>query len=179
MDVKDLTLSNKYAKAYLNVFEKDINDQVYWNLKSACEFLETNSSIKILFSLPKSVLTVKNELIDEFVENFNLPKSLKNLILLLVKDNRAILLKDVLNSIADEYQERINGMVFNISSSHKLTSSTLDVLKNFLENKTNKKIMYTYNIDKELIAGIRMQSNTLMWEHSVRRQLENIKKILN
>ena len=62
-----------------------------------------------------------------------------------------------------------------ISSSHDITQQDLDAIERFLVNQTGLSIIYTYAIDKKLIAGIRLQSNTLLWECSINKQLTQIK----
>jgi len=70
-------------------------------------------------------------------------------------------------------------MIFNITSSHHLDISDLEIIEKFLAFKTGKKIISHHNLNKKLIAGIRLESNTLLWEYSIYKQCETLRKQFN
>jgi len=58
----------------------------------------------------------------------------------------------------------------------KIDNQNLETIKKFLAHKTEKKIISDYKIDKSIVAGIRLQSSTLLWEYSVYKQCETLRK---
>ena len=69
-------------------------------------------------------------------------------------------------------------MEFSVLSAHDLDKKELTTIQHFLEEKTKKTIIYNHKINKDLIAGIRLLSNTLLWEHSIAQQLRDAEQLL-
>lgn len=178
MSIKNSVIAKRYAVAYLNIFLHKLNDQDLFKIKTAYDFLIAHDQIFFLLTLPNISLSDKTNLIDLFLEKFNLSFDLKKIFLLLVKDNRISLLKDVFKIIIDLYQIRKNIIIFDISSSDPLDKNDMDIIMKFLYKNTNNDILPIYRIDKSLIAGIKLQSDSFLWECSIRKQLASTKKLL-
>ena len=178
MNKNNIIIAKKYATAFFNLYSSEINEQVFWNIKSARLFLEKNDDILLYFSLPNIPLVIKAEGINLFLKKLNLLEEFKNLMILLIKGNRVFLFKEILRSLCLIFQEKTNTILFKITSSYSLREDDLKLLGSFLCHKTGKKIISQYKVDKNLIAGIRMQSSTLLWEYSVRKQLHKAKQSL-
>jgi len=128
--------------------------------------------------LPNISLYDKNNFIDIFLKKFDLNDSLKKIIFLLIKHGRILILKDLFQELINIYQIKKNIMIFDISSSIKLENNESDIILSFLSQKTKKKILPIYKIDKDLISGIKLQSGTFLWESSIRKQLTRVKQLL-
>jgi len=178
MNIKDSVVAKRYAIAYLNLSLENLNDQDLLKIRVAYDFLVDNREAFFLLTLPNISLSDKTYLIDIFLKKFNLSFDLKNLFLLLVEHNRIYLLKDILKAIIDDYQARRNIMIFDISSSNYLDKNDIDVISKFLYKNTKNEILPIYKIDKTLIAGIKLQSGSFLWEYSIKKQLAGTKKLL-
>ena len=94
---------------------------------------------------------------------------------MLINDKRAGLFDFVLKQITLLYKRRNKILSFTISTAHPLTQEAVESVKQFLERVTGCDIIYEYKIDKSLIAGMRLQSETLLWEHSVKKNLQCVR----
>jgi F0F1-type ATP synthase delta subunit len=47
-----------------------------------------------------------------------------------------------------------------------------------LEKKSDKKIRAVSKVDKRLIAGIRVQSATILWEYSIMKKLRDAQQVV-
>lgn len=139
--------------------------------------LEKDNDILMYFSLPGIPVSVKSQGIDLFLKKLDLPE-FKKLMMLLIKQNRVFLFNEILKSLCLIFQKKTNTILFKVTSSFSLQHSDLDILHKFLAYNTGKKIMLKHTIDKNLIAGIKMQSGSLLWEYSIRKQLYNAKQSL-
>jgi F-type H+-transporting ATPase subunit delta len=173
---KELVLSQKYATAFLNLYADKINENVLLNIQKTYFFLMSHLDTQSLLSLPNLEQKEKDTIISLFLNKFGLIEEFKFLINLLIKQNRIVLLKDIFKSIFFKYQQKTNCIVFEISTANHLEDKDLQIIYKFLEFKTKKKIIPNYNVDKSLIAGISMKSDTLLWEYSVRKQLHTMKQ---
>ncbi len=62
-----------------------------------------------------------------------------------------------------------------MSSRSPLDEKSMHGIKIFLQNKTGATVLARFCTDSNLIAGIRMQSDELQWEHSIAKQLKQIR----
>lgn len=169
-----LIIAKRYAHAFLNVFSLSSVDLK--KLKSAIEFLKQHPEITTFLKIPLLDPRIKCEALKEtLVKNFELPSAFDAIIDLLVQKKRSELLLLVLEQIKCDYQEQHAIQQFSISSSAELSPEQKKVLENYLTAATGATIITDYDIDRLLIAGIRMQSEELQWEYSIAKQLKKIR----
>lgn len=169
-------VAKKYAQAFCNVFATTLSDDDFLTLCKAAQFFEDNKELLFFLGWHSIGQAEKIKALHNVFEHFGLSgKPYHALIALLAADKRTYLIQDVLSSICKLYQRHKNIGIFTITSSHELSSEALKTLEEYLAKHTGQVIMYSYSIDKNLIAGIRMQSDTALYEYSIRKQLEQIK----
>lgn len=177
IDQSSQFVCRKYAQAMLNVFSKQFKSTDVDQMRNMSEYLRIHHSSILLLSMPVFSLKKKQQFMYEIAEHFSLDHLLKRLIDLLIHDKRIFLLADILKIMGQLYRERENVLEFSISSYPKISTHDLEVIKEFLANSTGCAIIYTDYEDKNLIAGIRMQSATYLWEFSIAQQLRNVRKL--
>ena len=178
MNINEVILSRKYATAFLNLFIDKLSITDYDTIVRTAAFLKEEPTLVSYFKLPR-VGAVKKKVIAALFEEFKLPPTLKKLTDLLVQDQRLFLLPQVLKSMVQLYRQRKGIMAFEVTSSYTLTQKQLETIKDLLAAKTRKHIEYEYKVDNELIAGIRLQSDTVLWEYSIARQLAEAQRLLS
>lgn len=178
MTIDAIPLARKYATAFLNVFIDTISIQDYCALEALKTFLTEHADLIAILKLNVISREKKIQYIEMLFEQSGLPaSSYKKLVALLADDQRLYLIVDVVKQIELLYRMRRNIEEFAIHSSHKLAKEQLEQIKNFLSQKINKHIIYKYQYNKRLIAGIRLQSDVLLWEYSIARQLRDLQRI--
>jgi len=178
MNNKDI-IARKYAKAFLNLYEDQISIKHLNNIRKLEQFFYSHKKIIYFLSIPNILATTKEKLLSELFQKFNLEALLQPLINLLSNNKRLFLINDILKHIKLLYKEYNNIMRFAIISSHEMIPQDIEIIEKFLAYKANKTVISTYKIDKELIAGIRLQSSTLLWEYSIHKQYETLRKQFN
>ncbi len=177
MNLENAVLARKYAQVFLDKAGSSFTIDDYKQLSSVKNFLTNNR--RILFLLNISTLEKAVPQVAAYIsQQFNAKQTMQKLIALLVKQRRALLLPDILHHIADLYEEFNNILYFTIKSSHPLNDNELDTVVQFLTNKSNKRIVYEYQQDSRLIAGISLTSSTRGWEYTVEGALEKLKQVL-
>lgn len=172
-----LIIARRYAQAFLNVFA--MTDLEIKKLQNAIEFLKQNPEIGVFLKIPLLDPQIKRDALKQsIVEKFDLPKSFELIVEALVRKKRSELLLLVLEQIRNSYQEQHNIQLFTISSSSALTDEQKKILEQYLVDATGATITTHFTIDKKLIAGIRMGSDELQWEHSIAQQLKKIRASL-
>ncbi len=171
-------LARKYAQACINIFLDQINDQDCQNIKQAKQFLRVNHKIILLLGVPSLDFAEKKQALDLFADHFELPEVIKKLLFQLLKDNRTELMHEVLRALYRLYNESKKIMAFEITSSHQISDHDIGIIECFLAHTTKRVIIYEYKVNSQLIAGIRMQSDTFLWEHSIRKHLRKIQLVI-
>jgi F-type H+-transporting ATPase subunit delta len=172
MTASERILSHRYATAFIAVCPISYEDFLF--IKKASKYFKKHTQLVYFLSLPTMDKKQKKELMHTLFAQLKLPHCFNDLLSLLVEQKRAKLIADVLYYIVQLYQEKNNIMEFSIESSCALDKKKLDAIQQFLAHRTGNDIIYTYRENKNLIAGIRLQSDTLLWEYSVRKKLRAI-----
>lgn len=178
MDIRATILARKYAQAFLNVYIDQITPQSYSNLLDFRAYLHDHRDALIYFSFPHIALEEKLTLFDELGEKIKPSEPVKKLFETLIRHDRIMLAPDILIKICDLYRERKNILLFSIESSYELDIESIATIEQFLMHKTGKNIESKSHVNHDLIAGLRLQSNTLSWEYSVRKQMQELAKLI-
>lgn len=173
-----VNLARKYATAFLNQHGSLLSLADCATFVNAQEFIKKHPHFLFLLQLPVLPKNIQQKNLDEFFAKTSLNVELKQLCNLLIDHKRLALLPELLSALKRLYLERNNIMEFTISSSHALTAQQLEDIITYLHAQTGKKIIYNNYVDKNLIAGIRLQNNTYLWEFSIERQLREINQPL-
>ena len=171
-------VARKYALAYLNVFGAQHSYEDFKGMWRACQFLSEHHSLLFYLSLSMIDKSDKLRFIDLFVAKFHLFDSLKKLLYLLLENKHIFLATEVIQIIYRLYKQQHNIVDLQVMSSSELSEEKLEEIKNFFMHMSGQKVKINYIIKPQLIAGIRLQTHTFLWEHSIAKQLRKIKQEL-
>lgn len=169
-----MKIIRKYAVAYLHVFGDDFTQADMVQCRRAAEFLKAHRRALFLLKVPLISLEIKKEGLKDFVKKFELPHSMMALVNLLLEHKRAFLLANILLAIIDIYKETNHIHLVTVSSSIALDAQQQKAIEQFLGAQVSGTLLYSYDVDKKLIAGIRLQSDTVLWERSINKRLREI-----
>jgi len=172
-----LNIAYKYAKAFTNLFKNNIELEDIEKLDLLQKYLQKNNNLLFYFKLTLIDASVKREVFNKLLTLFQLKNIYLELTDLLIKSNRMPLIIYIIREIIKIYRQENNIMEFQILTSHKLSENRLNLIKEFLKHKTNKKITIKEKINKNLIAGLKIYSDELEWQCSIRNNLNLIKNI--
>lgn len=175
MNYAESILARRYAQAYLNVYIDSISYKDFRAIRSSGAFFNQNKNLLFFLNWPAIKTSEKINALREAMHYCQIPESINRLIDLLAEHKRMFLIGAILQLICKLYEKKHAIAQVTISTSHPVTDQELKVMQQFLANKTGLSIIYDYKIDKKLIAGIRLQSDTFLWEYSINKHLESIK----
>lgn len=173
-----LLLARRYAQAFINVFGKSLTFKDYQHIKKAQDFFNHNYNLLSLLKVQLIDPIKKIEMLKSvLVEKYHINDSIIQLIELLARDKRTFLIDHVLQYIADLYQEKHTIHIFTIMTSGPINDESREIIKKFLSHLVPHAIIDSYTIKKELIAGIAMQSHSLLWEYSIAKDLRTLRQL--
>lgn len=172
-------LARKYAHAFLSVFGNKCTFEMSKDLDLLSKDIEMHREIILLAQLSCVPDARKNDMIMLFASRRNLDEFLKPLIMLVVKQGRVALFGEIVAAIRVLYEEQQGIVHCSIQSAHVLSEQMLTSIENDLARHLGKKIEYTASIDASLIAGIRIVSDSFLWERSIAQKLKtfNARKV--
>jgi len=178
MNNKDI-IARKYAKAFLHIFIDKMTLNDFHTIKKLESFFSNHKKTLFFLSIPNINPEQKYTLLVKLLKQFEAFEHLEALIRLLLNHKRVFLIKDVLKQIILLYKELKNIMLFNITSSDQLDESSLEIIEKFLATNSGKNIIWQHKIDKNLVAGIRLKSDSLLWEYSIQKQCKTLRQQFN
>lgn len=170
-----LIISKKYAQAFLDLFIDQLSRDDIAIVERISIFL--NDHQRILFFFKISVISdeKKRSLVSQWLTHEKAPQPLFTLIDLLINHKRLSLVGYVLQFIVALYKERKGIMGLVVTTSHYVSAEEKKVVQNFAAHQLpEKKLEYSYTIDPTLLLGIVLQSDTVRWETSLRKLLQEI-----
>jgi len=172
-------LAKKYAQAYLHSFGEDHSLEDFSSMWRAAQFLSEHHSLLFYLSLSMIHEVDKKRFIDIFFEKFHLFDSLKQLFYLLLKNKHIFLAADTLRDIYGLYKIKHKISDLQVSSSSDLSEEKIEEIKKFFTKLSGQQVVVRYSVNQDLIAGVRLQTETFLWEYSIAQQLRKLKQELS
>lgn len=175
--VKDI-IAKKYALAFLHVYKAECDNLYIEKLAIFTKFISSSKIFQAILSRPSLPITKKKQIVELMAEKLGLRPCTKKLVLLLLKEKRIELLVDICKKILLLYKKQQNVEHFEITSSHKLLTEEEKIITEFIASQVSIKINANFTVDTSLISGIKIKSDTFIWERSINKQLQKIEQKL-
>ncbi len=172
--MKNVSLVRKYALAFTNYFGQPLSDQQRKNVQECSVFFVAHEEFSRALELPGRGKQEKEIALNALCDKFNLDEKFKDLCASLVMKSRISLLPSILQKIlVTDYD--VKGMEeFVITSSHEIDSSAQEKIKNFIASNAPTTPLCSFRVDPAILSGIRIQSQTRLWERSIEKELRTI-----
>ncbi len=178
MNEKHFLLCRRYATAFLNLYHDQISLDDCFAIQESIPKLKAHQGWSAFFELPNVSSETRNEMITLLLKNLSLSSVLSPLVKLLDNHKRIWLLPEVLAVLRSIFFERNQLLFFQIKSCPQLSSEQLEKVVSFLMKQTKKKILYKTVEDGALLAGIRAESDILLWEYSIAKKLREAQQAI-
>lgn len=167
----ELFLARRYAQAYLEVWYQVLVPKNVSAFEAAHTFFKEHQPACFLMDLTLLAVEAKKKALMHLIEQFHLPVSCYELMCLVIAHHRASLLGTVFHQLADLYQKRAGIMTFVVQSSVGLEEHEKLMIENFLKEQMDVQIHCSYELNPDLIAGVRIFNEQYLWEYSAQAQL--------
>ena len=171
MDRSGLFLARRYAQAYLGVSYHFLEPDHVAAFEAAHVFFKEHQPACFLMDLTLLSPLAKRKALVNLIERFKLPSSCYALMCLVIAHHRASLLAPMFHLLADLYQKQVAIMTFLVQSSVPLSEQEKTFIEDFLKEQVPVKVRCSYELNPELIAGVRIFNEQYLWEYSAQAQL--------
>jgi F-type H+-transporting ATPase subunit delta len=169
----------RYAGALLEVTQKEGDvRKAERDLASFVGLVESDRTLMRVLVSPSVPAPRKKALVSELLSRSQLAPTVSKLLLMMADRDRLSLLPDVL----EEYRERLlelqNIVRAEVTTATELPADRLGALQEALSAMTGRTVSMTTKVDAELIGGVVTRIGSVVYDGSVRRQLERLRETL-
>lgn len=176
----NVSIARRYARALLDVTaESQRTDAVATQLDSLVKAFEKSPELSDVLLNPAYSRAQRAQVVESLIQLAgNLDPILANTLRLLVERNRLIYLPDlarVFREMADTRAGRVRGQV---TSAAPLAPDTLEQLRKNLQQLTQRDVILEQKVDPSLLGGVAAQVGSVLYDGSLRTQLEQMRRQL-
>lgn len=171
--------SERYASALfqLAVDEKNLNI-VEQNVLNFQKIYKNNPDLRNFIKNPTNSDEEQTGLVEVLSKKINLTKNFKNFLLLLIKKRRIFFIEKILASF-NKFVTREKGEInASLISSKELSKQEIEKISKELSIDSGSSIKFSFEVDKSLIGGFKVQIGSLMIDSSIKNKLKKFKKLM-
>jgi F-type H+-transporting ATPase subunit delta len=173
------SVARRYAKALLEIgVKQQTYDALGKELERVADTFGRSPELKQTLENPIFPLEKRKLVLDELARRLALSKIVRNFVLLLLDKGRIGSLPDVArvyHTLVDEHANRVRATV---TSARPLDPTLEKRLKTALEQQSGKTVILEKKEDPAILGGVITQLGDLVYDGSVRTQLENMREQL-
>ena len=171
--------SERYSRALFeiskeaNELEKAENDVKNFQL-----LLDSSTEINNFIKNPTQSIAKQNEVINLLSDKIGFSKYLKNFFLLLIIKRRIFFIRKIFDSFLRLCSQKRGEIKASLISSKELSQNELNDISNDLSKSIGSKIKFNYQVDKNLIGGLKLQLGSFMIDTSLKNKLKKLEQAM-
>lgn len=177
--MREISLARKYSKALIDTLKDEIEFKgIKKELLQFHRILNEDKNLKASMETPLLSYKQKIEVLDIIKKKLGLSRKIYKFFRVVIEENRMIYLGKMIE-LMDDCWYQLNGMEkLKVYSAYPLDEKMEKDLLKKLQNVFNKKIVLEKEIDKSLIAGIKIERKSVYYDFSIAGNLKKLKESL-
>ena len=171
---------SRYARAFADVVASAKLDSAAIDLQLT-DFLATwdgSTELRELFANPAVPAPQKVAILDKLNAKMGLQKELRNLIAVLINNDRIAQIHEVVEAYRAELQERMGIRQAEIVTARELGEEERGTLVAGVGKLAGSQIQASFKIDKSILGGTVVRIGSTVYDGSVRGRLERLREAL-
>ena len=171
--------SERYSRALFEVL-KECNEleKAEINVRDFQLVLDNSLELKNFIKDPTQSITQQNNVINFLSDTLKFSKNLKNFLLLLIQKRRIFFVKKIFDSFLKLCSSMRGEIKAALISSKELSKSELDEINKDLSSSMGSTLKFDYEVDKDLIGGLKLQLGSFMIDTSIKNKLKKYEKAM-
>jgi F-type H+-transporting ATPase subunit delta len=176
----NVSIARRYARALLDVAaEANRTDAVSDQLSAFVKALEHNRELADVFLNPAYSRTQRSQVVEALIKMMGgVEPALANTLRLLLDRNRLTFLPDIARVFRDMADARAGRVRGHVTSASQLPADALEQLRKNLQQITQRDVILEPRVDPTLLGGVSAQVGSVLFDGSVRTQLEQLRREL-
>ena len=154
----------------LEAVEKNVNELL--------TIYNTSKELKNFIKNPTQSQTVQLEILNRISIQMNISKITQNFLGVLITKRRIFFIKKILINFISLASKQRGELKASLVSSKNLTSEELESLSKGLSKTMGAPIAFDYEVDENLIGGLKMQIGSLMIDTSIKNKLKKYEQMM-
>jgi len=172
-------IARRYARALIRIGQEDGQYERYGQeLLSFEEALGLSAELREVMENPIYGKDQKKALFHALNSTLRLSPTVTNFILLLIDKRRLGYFAEIVSSYREMADEVAGRTRAKVTSAVPLSAESVEAIKKRLASMTGKEVLLTLEVDPGLIGGVVTQIGGVIYDGSIRTQLENLKESL-
>jgi F-type H+-transporting ATPase subunit delta len=169
----------RYARALLDVSRAESDPQVAErDLASFVSLVRSNETLERVLTSPGVPAPRKAALVAELLARLQLATPVARLLSMLAQRDRLVLLPDLLEEYGKRLMDHLQVVRAEVTTAVPLPADRVEALRRALARKTGRTVQLATSVDPALIGGVVTRIGSVVYDGSVRRQLERIRETL-
>ena len=169
--------SERYARALFEISNETKElEKIEDDVKKFLNLLNSSVDIKNFIKDPTISVEVQNEFTNLLAEQIGFLKNLKNFMLLLVMKRRIFFIKKIFENFLKLCSKKRGELKASLISSRELSQKDIEKISNELSKIIGQTLKLNYEIDKELIGGMKLQLGSFMIDTSIKNKLKKFEQ---
>ena len=172
-------IARRYAKALVQLAAEEKRvEQIHGELTRFETVLTAQNALKSVLINPAYGIDEKRAIMQDVMGRLDISGTVANFLLLLLDRGRTGFLPAIIASYG-AYADEISGVVRpTLISALPLEATQVQAIKDALTTSTGKKVMLTVEVDPSLIGGVVTKIGDMVYDGSIKTQLNKIEGIL-
>ena len=171
---------SRYARAFADVVSSVRLDTAAID-RQLTDFLATwdgSTELRELFANPAVAAVQKVAILDKLNAKMGLQKELRNLIAVLINNDRIAQIHEVVTAYRAELQERMGIRQAEIVTARELNEQERGTLVAGVGKLAGSQIQASFKLDKSILGGTVVRIGSTVYDGSVRGRLDRLKEAL-
>jgi F-type H+-transporting ATPase subunit delta len=173
----NVSIARRYARALIDAAGAN-SDTVLNQLTGFVQLTEENRELGDLLVNPAFTRAQRQGVIEAIIAQSGMDASLANLLRLLVDRQRFQYLPDIARLYRDQADARAGRLRGKVTSAVPLSPEALQKLEHSLERMTQRNVVLEAKVDPSIIGGASAQVGSVVYDGTLRSQLQDIKRQL-
>ena len=169
-------ISLRYAKGLFLSLPKDYLEEVEEQLLAFSDAMDNISFLKKIFADPAFSFEKKLKVLHEISKKYQQNMILNNFLCLLLSKNRIVLIKNIARDFSNLLDKEKNRLRVTIKSASDLSADYVQLIKENLSKTLNKNVISNCVLDKSLLAGVRIETSSMVFDASIKAKLNSLQK---
>jgi F-type H+-transporting ATPase subunit delta len=172
-------IAQRYAKALFQIArEEDTVEHVYDELRAFSSLLEGSADLMEFLAHPVFKRSDKKKVMEDILQTADMSLTVSHFLKLLVDKRRITILPRITWCYRQYMDDMLNSVRVHVKTAFPLSDDMVQALKERLGQHTEKNVEMLIDEDPLLIGGIIVRIGDVLYDGSIRTQLEGLSKLI-
>ncbi len=173
------TLAKRYAKTLYKINKYSVPPELIEQLRVLAVFFSDHKAQLLTLCSGNIAKQQAQDFAHTIIKKCGVAESLQPLMANLIQEHRTQLFEPIAQQLEEIHARSINCLTCNVYTSHPLQDEQKNTIMHFIKQEIKATtVVVTFFEKRELISGIRIVCDGLMWERSVKKTLLLVKQRL-